>query len=87
LGGSVSQLRDRTDSDDPEDVYGNKRSNLQAGWCRVREIDLSVMSPLADSAPFFLREEFLRVDLVREKDRGVVLDALQSTATASAPLV
>jgi len=80
-------LRERADSDDPEDIYGSERSDLKAGWCRVREIDLSVMAPLADSAPSFLREEFLRVDQVREKDRGVVLDKLQPIASASAPLV
>ena len=80
-------LRDRTDAEDPRDIYGSERSHLKAGWCRVRELDLSVLSPLADSAPSFMREEFLRVDQVREDDSAVVLDALQSTATAGAPLV
>ena len=80
-------LRDRTDADDPRDIYGSERSDLKAGWCRVRELDLSVFTPLADSAPPFMREEFLRVDQVREKDSAVVLGTLQSTADASAPLV
>ena len=66
-------LRDRTDSDDPGDLYGSERSDLKAGWCRVRELDLSVLSSLADSAPSFMREEFLRLEHVRDSDSTVVL--------------
>jgi esterase/lipase superfamily enzyme len=80
-------LRDRTDSDDPGDLYGSERSDLKAGWCRVRELDLNILSPLADSAPSFIRDEFLRVDQVREKDSNSVLDAFQPAAASGAPLV
>jgi esterase/lipase superfamily enzyme len=80
-------LRNRTDSDDPGDVYGSERSDLKAGWCRVRGLDLGVLSPLADSAPSFMREEFLRVDQVRENDSTVVLDTLRPTAAGGAALV
>lgn len=80
-------VRNRTDSTDPGEVYGDERSDLKAGWCRVRELDLSVLAPLADSAPSFLREEILRVDRVRQVDRRVVLDELQQTAAGSPPVI
>jgi esterase/lipase superfamily enzyme len=80
-------LRDRTDSNNPGELYGSERSDLKAGWCRVRELDLNILSPIADSAPSFIREEFLRVDQVREKESNLVLDAFQPAETSGAPLV
>jgi esterase/lipase superfamily enzyme len=80
-------VRNRTESTDPGEVYGDERSDLKAGWCRVRELDLSVLAPLADSAPSFLREEIFRVDRVRQVDRRVVLDELQSTAAGGTPVI
>lgn len=80
-------VRNRTDSTDPGEVYGDERSDLKAGWCRVRELDLSVLAPLAESAPSFLREEILRVDRVRQVDRRVVLDELQQTSAGRPPVI
>lgn len=80
-------LRNRTGSDDPGKIFGDERSDLKAGRCRVREMDLSVLALLADQAPPYIREEFLRVDRVREMDSIAVLDALQDTATGGAPVL
>lgn len=80
-------VRNRTDSTDPGEVYGDERSDLKAGWCRVRERDLSVLAPLAESAPSYIREEILRVDQVRQVDRRLVLDELQQTAAGDPPVL
>lgn len=73
-------LRDRTGSQEPGDYFGDERSDLRAGWCRVRRLDLSMLGSLADAAPGFIQEEFLSVDQVNETGETVVLDALQETA-------
>jgi pimeloyl-ACP methyl ester carboxylesterase len=52
--------------------------------CRVGELDLGVLSPLADVAPNFLQEELLRVQAVQEMDPPAVLDGLKSTAESVA---
>ena len=78
-------LRNRTGSPDPGEAYGDERSDLKAGHCRVRELDLGVFSPLAEAAPAFMREELLRVQKVQEMDPAAVLDGLEATAGPRGP--
>lgn len=80
-------LRNRTGATDPGEIYGGERNTLKAGWCKVRELDLNLLSPIAEVAPSFIREEFLRVDQVRETDSTAIYDAFQSNLTTGAPLV
>jgi esterase/lipase superfamily enzyme len=75
-------LRNSTGSDDPAAFYGGERSDLKAGVCRVEELDLGVLAPLADAAPDFLREELLQVQHVQEAEPAAILDRLQTTAGA-----
>lgn len=78
-------LRNRTGSAKPGDAYGGERSDLKAGICRVEELDLGVLAPLADVAPNFLQEELLQVQDVREMNPSSVLDGLEETAGARGP--
>lgn len=78
-------LRNRTGSDTPGEMFGDERSGLSAGWCRVREIDLSVLGTIAEAAPPFIREELLRVDQVTQTETGTLLDRLQEGMTGAAP--
>ncbi|MFP1632669.1 alpha/beta hydrolase [Zhengella sp. ZM62] len=80
-------LRNRTDATEPGAIFSDERSSLSAGRCRVREVDLSVLAPLAQAAPAFIREEFLRVDSVSETDSAALLDSLQATAQGVAPVI
>lgn len=74
--------RNKCGSMKPGEVYGGERSDLKAGICRVEELDLGILAPLADVAPNFLQEELLRVRDVKEMDPSAVLDGLEATAGA-----
>lgn len=78
-------LRNRTGSQDPADFYGADRSDLKAGVCRVQELDLGVLAPLADMAPNFLREELLRVQAVQTAEPAAILTRLEGTADGRGP--
>lgn len=78
-------LRNQTDSEKPEDFYGGERSDLKAGVCKVEQLDLGVLSPLADVAPNFLQEELLQVQDVREAEPAAILDGLEATAGVRGP--
>ncbi|RGP37612.1 alpha/beta fold hydrolase [Pseudotabrizicola alkalilacus] len=78
-------LRNRTGSPEPGDAYGGERSDLKAGLCRVEELDLGVLAPLADLAPNFLLEELLRVQDVQELDIATVLEGLAASAGERGP--
>lgn len=78
-------LRNRTGSAEPAEYYGGERSDLKAGVCQVEELDLGVLSPLANVAPNFLQEERLRVQNVQESEPAAVLDQLEATAKSRGP--
>jgi esterase/lipase superfamily enzyme len=80
-------LRNLTGSDTPSAMFGDERNGLRAGRCRVREIDLSVLAPLAEAAPPFIREELLRVEEVALADSAALLDAVQDGARDTAPAI
>lgn len=80
-------LRNKTGADEPGQIFGDERSALSAGECRVRELDLGGFAPIAAQAPTFLREELLRVDRVTEMESDAVLDRLQETAGERGPAV
>jgi esterase/lipase superfamily enzyme len=80
-------LRNRTGSPDPSEVFGEERGGLSAGLCEVRELDLGGLSPLADSVPAFIQEEFFRVDRVTIMNPPDVMDTITATAGASGPVI
>jgi esterase/lipase superfamily enzyme len=78
-------VRNRTGSDAPETAFGDRRSVLSAGRCRVRELDLRGLSPIADAAPNFLREELLRVDRVTEAGVAELFEDVRLSSGERAP--
>ncbi len=80
-------LRNWTGSDDPRLTFGDERSSLSAGLCRVRDMDFSVLAPIAEAAPPSIREEYLRVDRVVRMDSTATLDGLQDGITDQAPAI
>jgi esterase/lipase superfamily enzyme len=77
--------RNAVDAEDPKDLYGGARSTLKAGHCRVRARDLSVLAPLADAAPNFLREDLLRISRATRNRPGPVLDRFERRLEGRAP--
>lgn len=80
-------LRNSTGAAEPGDAYGDERSTLKAGWCTVRPLDLSLLLPMTEAAPNYIREELLRVDAVRETAGETVLDALEASAAGRPPVL
>lgn len=77
--------RNRTGSPEPGETYGGERSSLKAGLCQLGPLDLGLLSPLAEVAPSFMREELLRVQDVREMKPVSILARLEQTAGARSP--
>ena len=78
-------LQNRTGFDNPGRAYGDERSDLSAGPCAVRQIDLGGLTSLAAQAPQFIQEEFLRVDRIVDKPSTAIMDELQETTSESGP--
>lgn len=80
-------LRNKTGSTDPGAAYGDERSTPSAGVCRLRQIDLNRLAPLAEQVPFVFREELLRVDRVTELPKDALLNALQASLGETGPVL
>jgi esterase/lipase superfamily enzyme len=80
-------LRNRTGSSDPERYFGDRRSDLKAGQCEVSSLDLTALGTLADSAPGFVKEEFLRVEQVTEMSEDTLLGALVDSVGTQRPVL
>ncbi len=81
-------LRNNTGSEDPRQVFGDERSPLSAGYCRVRARDLGGLGPVAAQVPPFLQDDLLRVDRVEiHSGPGPILHGLQSSAGPGGPVL
>jgi esterase/lipase superfamily enzyme len=80
-------LRNRTGASEPDEYYGDERSTLKAGWCGIDQTKLSVLSPVAEAAPFHIPEEILRIKEVREMSIEALFDGLKTSAAGQPPLL
>jgi esterase/lipase superfamily enzyme len=80
-------VRNRTLSNDPENYFGDHRGRLSTGICRVRLLDFGALFPLAEAAPAYVREEFLRLDSVQEMPRTQVHDRVSGAGQDGGPVI
>ncbi|EAU45520.1 alpha/beta hydrolase [Salipiger bermudensis] len=80
-------IRNRTGLGDPRKFYGDERSDLKAGWCDIGERRLPMLSSVAEAAPFYIPEEILRVDGIRESAPAALLDAFETGVEDAAPVL
>ena len=80
-------LRNRTGASEPDDFYGDERSTLKAGWCGIDQTRLSVLSTVAEAAPFHIPEEILRIREIREMSIEALFDRLKASAEGQPPLL
>lgn len=80
-------LRNRSVSLNPESYFGDRRSDLKAGLCGVGSLDLSALGSLAESAPGFVREEFLGVERITEISKDALLEDFVETVGTARPVL
>ena len=59
-------LRNKTGSDEAPDFFGGERDILRAGYCDVSRTQLQTLKSIADNVPFYVPEDILQLDAVRE---------------------
>ncbi|MDJ0821074.1 MAG: alpha/beta fold hydrolase [Paracoccaceae bacterium] len=78
-------MRNPGGPDGPSEFFGDERSELRAGWCKLQDVDVGGLAPVLEAVPAFVREQFLRVDDVRVLDPADLLDSLQNEEAAAPP--
>lgn len=77
-------IRNRTGDGDPGNYYGDARSQLRAGICRVRAPEMRALVSIAESVPAYLSEDFLSVDSVQDMPPQHFLSPPENGADAAA---
>ncbi len=75
--------RDIATPDGPGPYFGDARSGLSAGLCRLRAVDTNGLDQITDALPAFLREQLLRVEAAEVLDPVVLQEDLQAAAQPS----
>lgn len=78
-------LRDRTGSSDPDDFYGQDRSDMKSGHCFVDVRGLDILSTAAEISPIRIPEEILRVEAIEEAPRDELWKELDETRQERKP--
>lgn len=78
-------VRNPAQGEGPSAYFGDQRSDLRAGWCMVRNVDLGGLAPLTDVVPTGLREQLLRVDRVRVLEPSELLEEVRGAELSGLP--
>jgi len=80
-------LRNRTGSDKATEYFGGERSMLLAGYCELLRTPINSLKPIAAKAPFYIPDEIVELDAVRESSLEDFWRAMQSTTNGQAPVL
>ena len=59
-------FRNKTGSHEPAEYYGGERGTISAGYCVLSSTSLSSLKPFAEKVPFYVPEDIVSLEAVRE---------------------
>ena len=80
-------LRNKTGSDEAAEYFGGERSVLQAGDCDLSRTPINSLKSISEKAPFYIPDEFVELDAIRESSIEDFWQGLQSTSYGRAPVL
>lgn len=76
-------LRNKTGSDDAADFFGGDRDILRTGYCEIIRRPVPVLKTIADNVPFYVPDDVLRVDKIRQSSADGFWENINSSAGKS----
>ena len=61
-------LRNKTSSDDASEYFGGERGTMRSGYCELSNTSLDSFKAITENVPFYIPEDIVRLDTVREID-------------------
>jgi esterase/lipase superfamily enzyme len=59
-------LRNKTGNSKATEFFGNERNAVHAGYCDLSRTPLEALKPIAEKAPFYVPDDIVELDTVRE---------------------
>ena len=80
-------LRNKTGSDKPSKFFGDERDTLHAGHCDISRRPLKILKPLAAKAPFYIPEDIVKLEAIRELAVEDLWRGMEKTSNGERPIL
>lgn len=80
-------VRNKSRSDKDAEYFGGERSNVQAGYCELERTPINSLKPIAEKAPFYIPDEIVKLDAVREVSIEDFWQRMEITSSGQAPVL
>lgn len=80
-------FRNKTGSKKASDYFAGGRSIARAGVCYLSNTSLSLLKPIADNVPFYIPEDIVTLDAIRETGLDVLWNEVKDSSHGRAPIL
>lgn len=80
-------LRNKTGSDKASEFFGDERDAIHAGNCEVSRTPLKILKPLAARAPFYIPEEIVKLEAIRELSVEDLWQEMEKSSNGERPIL
>jgi hypothetical protein len=78
-------FRNKTGSEKASDYFGGGRSTAHAGYCELSNTSLSLLKPVADNVPFYIPEDIVILDAIRQTGLDMLWDDVKDSSHGRTP--
>ena len=80
-------LRNKTGSDKAAKFFGDERDAMHAGYCDISSAPLKILKPLAAKAPFYIPEDIVKLEAIRELSVEDLWQGMEKTSNGERPIL
>ncbi len=80
-------LRNKTGSSDAAEYFGDERNAVHAGYCDLSRTPLEALESIAEKAPFYIPDDIVKIDKVRELSMEEFWRDLEGTMDGRRPVL
>ena len=80
-------FRDKTGSENASDYFAGGRSTVHAGYCDLSNTSLSLLKPIADNVPFYIPEDIVTLEAIRETELDVLWNDIKDSSHGRTPIL
>ena len=78
-------FRNKTGNKNASDYFGGGRSTAHAGYCDLSNTSLSLLKPIAEKASFYIPEDIVKLDAIRETELDVLWKNIKDSSHGRKP--
>ena len=78
-------FRNKSGNKNASDYFGGERSTAHAGYCDLSNTSLSLLKPIADKASFYIPEDIVKLEAIRETELDVLWKSIKNSSQGRKP--